>query len=286
MSNKKSKKRKDRGKEEKEEKEEEICWIEGRNLVFKRRHFNKFFTCGLCEGYLREAHTIRECLHSFCKSCILKYLQTKKTCPTCSVDLGVHPQRLLKFDRALQQLQDKVYPEAKKEDERREAEFFKERGEPNPHEEEERPKKKLKTSQDGEETNEGDEKEKEKEQEKAKELADKERKEQEKKSVSFQCLPYKEEGKGKEKGKGKDTSLPALAKNFINTSADVSIKHVKKFINSQLKGEGLKDGDIEILYQGATMGAEHTLEYIIRTYGIVYKRNEPLTFHYRKIVYE
>lgn len=39
------------------------------------RELNQYLTCALCSGYLIDALTITECLHSFCKSCFIKYLQ-------------------------------------------------------------------------------------------------------------------------------------------------------------------------------------------------------------------
>ncbi|KAG1682099.1 Polycomb group RING finger protein 1 [Nymphon striatum] len=44
-------------------------------------------TCVLCKGYLVEATTISECLHSFCKSCIVKYILKHYCCPICSKPL-------------------------------------------------------------------------------------------------------------------------------------------------------------------------------------------------------
>ena len=48
---------------------------------------NAELTCILCSGYLVDATTISECLHSFCKACIVKYLETNKCCPICEAPL-------------------------------------------------------------------------------------------------------------------------------------------------------------------------------------------------------
>ena len=67
---------------------------------------NEHITCRLCAGYLIDATTITECLHtcelksfgtlmtllmswylictSVCKVCIVKYLQSNKDCPICN----------------------------------------------------------------------------------------------------------------------------------------------------------------------------------------------------------
>uniref|UniRef100_A0A182PEU6 RING-type domain-containing protein n=1 Tax=Anopheles epiroticus TaxID=199890 RepID=A0A182PEU6_9DIPT len=42
-------------------------------------------TCNLCKGYLIDATTIVECLHSFCHSCIMKHLRTEQYCPQCEM---------------------------------------------------------------------------------------------------------------------------------------------------------------------------------------------------------
>ncbi|KFM66002.1 Polycomb complex protein BMI-1, partial [Stegodyphus mimosarum] len=68
---------------------------------------NKLLTCVLCKGYYIDATTIIECLHSFCRTCIVRYLQTNKFCPTCEVQ--VHKTRPLVNIRSDQTLQDIVY---------------------------------------------------------------------------------------------------------------------------------------------------------------------------------
>lgn len=78
---------------------------------------NEFLTCPLCHGYFREAHTIPECLHSFCKACILKNFTEHNqkghvTCPTCKTNLGVYANnKQLIYDRNLQALIDEIFPE-------------------------------------------------------------------------------------------------------------------------------------------------------------------------------
>ncbi|KAF7993176.1 hypothetical protein HCN44_006236 [Aphidius gifuensis] len=64
-------------------------------------------TCKLCRGYFIDATTIIECLHSFCRSCIVKYLNTNKYCPICEVQ--VHKSKPLLNIRPDHTLQDIVY---------------------------------------------------------------------------------------------------------------------------------------------------------------------------------
>uniref|UniRef100_A0A8C2NUK1 RING-type domain-containing protein n=1 Tax=Capra hircus TaxID=9925 RepID=A0A8C2NUK1_CAPHI len=39
---------------------------------------NAHITCRLCGGYLIDATTVTECLHTFCRSCLVKYLEEKQ----------------------------------------------------------------------------------------------------------------------------------------------------------------------------------------------------------------
>lgn len=81
------------------------------------KKLNDILICRLCDGYYRNAHTIPECMHTFCKVCVYKHFQnecTKKTikCPTCSSLLGSYSKSniLAKvvFDRNLQGVVDKI----------------------------------------------------------------------------------------------------------------------------------------------------------------------------------
>jgi len=68
---------------------------------------NPHLMCVLCGGYYIDATTIIECLHSFCKTCIVRYLETSKFCPIC--DVQVHKTKPLLNIRSDQTLQDIVY---------------------------------------------------------------------------------------------------------------------------------------------------------------------------------
>ncbi|KAF0683189.1 Aste57867_24753 [Aphanomyces stellatus] len=84
---------------------------------------NPHLVCFLCHGYLRDAHTLSECLHSFCKSCILRHFHDgARACPKCHADLGVTPKCV--FDRTLHEIVDKLFPNLKDEDAALEREFY------------------------------------------------------------------------------------------------------------------------------------------------------------------
>ncbi|KAK3698096.1 hypothetical protein QZH41_017525 [Actinostola sp. cb2023] len=56
-------------------------------VTLKIREVNPHVVCSLCAGYFIDATTITECLHTFCRSCIVKYLQSSKYCPTCNIKI-------------------------------------------------------------------------------------------------------------------------------------------------------------------------------------------------------
>ena len=80
-----------------------------KKLLLKR--LNPLLTCKLCKGYLVDAATVTECLHTFCKSCIVKYLREHNTCPTCKIIIHQsHPLNYISLDRTLQHIVYKAVP--------------------------------------------------------------------------------------------------------------------------------------------------------------------------------
>lgn len=72
---------------------------------------NECITCKLCKGYFIDATTIIECLHTFCRSCIVRYLESNKYCPIC--DVQVHktkPLLNIRYDKTIQDLVYKLVP--------------------------------------------------------------------------------------------------------------------------------------------------------------------------------
>ncbi|XP_054634950.1 polycomb group RING finger protein 2-like isoform X2 [Dunckerocampus dactyliophorus] len=88
---------------------------------------NLHLTCPLCAGYLVDATTIVECLHSFCKTCIVAFLETNKFCPRC--DVQVHktcPQLSIRADKTLQDIVYKLVPGLFKDEMKRRRDFYSE----------------------------------------------------------------------------------------------------------------------------------------------------------------
>lgn len=72
---------------------------------------NGHLICGLCGGYLIDATVLTECVHVFCRSCILKYLTEHKVCPLCqSLIQETRPGQALRPDIALQRVVYKLVP--------------------------------------------------------------------------------------------------------------------------------------------------------------------------------
>ncbi|XP_026293812.1 polycomb group protein Psc-like [Frankliniella occidentalis] len=72
---------------------------------------NEHLVCTLCKGYLVDATTIVECLHSFCRSCIVQYVQAKHSCPRCEAQLDSGDRlKSLKPDKTLQDIIFKLVP--------------------------------------------------------------------------------------------------------------------------------------------------------------------------------
>lgn len=80
-------------------------------LKMPLQQLNPHIMCVLCGGYLVDATTIIECLHSFCRSCIVKYLQTSFHCPVCDVEVHkTKPLLHIRPDRPLQDIVNKLVP--------------------------------------------------------------------------------------------------------------------------------------------------------------------------------
>lgn len=86
------------------------------NIIFRATVMNEYLTCALCMGYFRDATTVTECLHTFCKQCITAHFRSLTlqnflpSCPVCEI-CDVALVNKLKSDKILQTLVDKVFPE-------------------------------------------------------------------------------------------------------------------------------------------------------------------------------
>ena len=91
------------------------------------RDVNRYITCALCHGYLIDATTITECLHTFCKTCIVKYLEDNTDCPTCHIVLHQsHPLLFISHDRTLQAIVYKLVANLEKDEIERQVKYYNE----------------------------------------------------------------------------------------------------------------------------------------------------------------
>ncbi|KAL5015884.1 hypothetical protein ScPMuIL_005473 [Solemya velum] len=114
-------------------------WMKRTQFTMPARHplplrihikdLNPYITCGICKGYLYEASTITDCMHSFCKNCIVKHTELSVKCPIC--DSIIHPTDPLiqvKLDRTLQDIVYKLLPQVAEEEKSRRKKFNDEHG--------------------------------------------------------------------------------------------------------------------------------------------------------------
>ncbi|XP_047459740.1 polycomb group RING finger protein 6 [Mugil cephalus] len=91
--------------------------------------FYPYIRCSLCLGFLIDATTITECLHTFCKSCIVKHFFYSNRCPTCSIVVHqTQPLYNIRPDRQLQDIVYKMVPFLEESEREQMCNFYKERG--------------------------------------------------------------------------------------------------------------------------------------------------------------
>ncbi|KAM7408158.1 hypothetical protein PAMA_002039 [Pampus argenteus] len=91
--------------------------------------FYPYIRCALCCGFLIDATTITECLHTFCKSCIVKHFFYSNRCPTCSIVVHqTQPLYNIRPDRQLQDIVYKMVPCLEEFEREQMCKFYKERG--------------------------------------------------------------------------------------------------------------------------------------------------------------
>lgn len=91
--------------------------------------FYPYIRCGLCCGFLIDATTITECLHTFCKSCIVKHFFYSNRCPTCSIVVHqTQPHYNIRPDRQLQDIVYKMVPSLEEAEREQMSRFYRDRG--------------------------------------------------------------------------------------------------------------------------------------------------------------
>uniref|UniRef100_A0AC35TM80 39S ribosomal protein L36, mitochondrial n=1 Tax=Rhabditophanes sp. KR3021 TaxID=114890 RepID=A0AC35TM80_9BILA len=103
--------------------------IVGDNLMLPLKTINPLIVCKLCNGYFIEATTVIECVHTFCRSCLLKHFEENdNNCPTCNLEIHqCYPSQYVAFDRTMQDIVYKLVPGLYEEEQKRVKAFNKKR---------------------------------------------------------------------------------------------------------------------------------------------------------------
>ncbi|XP_074643819.1 polycomb group RING finger protein 3-like [Tubulanus polymorphus] len=199
------------------------------------KHVNPQITCKLCKGYLIEATTITECLHTFCKSCIVKFLEEHNTCPTCKLVIHQsHPLNYISHDRTMQDIVYKLVPNLQEKEKKREASFYKERGLVNPSENSGLDDDDVKVNSISVDENQ-----------------DYHRYDEQ---VNI-CLEGSEE----------TSRWRELKKKYIRCSSHTTITQLKKFLALKLFKNMEKFKNVDILCNDELLGKDHTLKFVVVT---------------------
>ncbi|XP_021290821.1 E3 ubiquitin protein ligase DRIP2-like [Herrania umbratica] len=69
-------------------------------------------TCPLCDKLFKDATSISECLHTFCRKCIYEKITEEEldSCPVCNIDLGCAPLEKLRADNNWREIRIKIFP--------------------------------------------------------------------------------------------------------------------------------------------------------------------------------
>nr|CAH8840541.1 unnamed protein product [Trichobilharzia regenti] len=231
---------------------------------------NEYITCKLCKGYLIDAVSITECLHPFCKSCIVKYSEDKRDCPVCGILIHQsHPLNYMSFDRTLQDIVYKVVPDLRRNERQRRESFYRSLGKtPPPSEDlgkenhnsgskENGTGGNLPTDSDGLAANYD---------------PDYHRKDEQ---VNIKLEP------------GSD-NLEPLADKYLRLSSRATVTHLRKYVAQQVLRDISKFHEIDIFIlnneDGTFLGRDHVLKFVRVVYW-----NEvepmPLQYRYSRVMY-
>ncbi|MBN3280693.1 PCGF3 protein, partial [Polyodon spathula] len=231
---------------------------------------NAHITCRLCEGYLIDATTVTECLHTFCRSCLVKYLEENNTCPTCRIVIHQsHPlqyigtrhtspkqkdkqnglDRQTRHDRTMQDIVYKLVPGLQDAELKKQRDFYQKLGMEVPGDvkgEMCSTKPHLDPQRNGE-TKPEDTSNKETTEEKQEEDNDYHRSD-EQVSICLECNSSK---------------LRGLKRKWIRCSAQATVLHLKKFIAKKLNLASFNE--LDILCNEEILGKDHTLKFVVVT---------------------
>ncbi|KAJ8272023.1 hypothetical protein COCON_G00108820 [Conger conger] len=225
---------------------------------------NAHITCRLCEGYLIDATTVTECLHTFCRSCLVKYLEENNTCPSCRIVIHQsHPLQYIGHDRTMQDIVYKLVPGLQDAEMKKQRDFYQKLGMDVPGDVKAElcgAKAHLGFHHNGDLKSE-DAAHKEPGEEKREEDEDYHRSD-EQVSICLECNSSK---------------LRGLKRKWIRCSAQATVLHLKKFIAKKLNLTSFNE--LDILCNEEILGKDHTLKFVVVTRWRFKK--SPLLLYYR-----
>ncbi|KAJ8345412.1 hypothetical protein SKAU_G00296050 [Synaphobranchus kaupii] len=227
-----------------------------KTTLIKITELNPNLICPLCVGYFIDATTIVECLHSFCKSCIVSFLETNKFCPRCDVQVHkTRPMLSIRSDKTLQDIVYKLVPGLFKDEMKRRRDFYT----ANP-------------ESDGAEASREDQGEDQGE------VREEERVTAEDEIISL-SIEFHQEKKNDKKApdsREADREKPN-SKRFLRCPAAMTVLHLAKFLRSKM--DIPNNYRIEVLYEGEPLKDYYTL--IDIAYIYTWRRqNGPLPLRY------
>ncbi|KAM9809174.1 polycomb group RING finger protein 5-B [Syngnathus typhle] len=216
------------------------------------RDFNRFITCYLCGGYLIKPTTVTECLHTFCKSCIVQHFEESNDCPKCGIQVHeTNPLEMLRLDNTLEEIIFKLVPGLREQEEERELAFWRNT----------QCRQNL-TADAG--TGIPDVTV-------AAAATDYHRSDPQI-AICLDCLHNS--------GSASETSVTDLMKKFIRCSSRVTVGTIKKFLSLKLKLPS--SYELDVLCNGEIMGRDHTMEFIYMTRWRLRADNTyPMVLEYR-----
>ncbi|XP_073241352.1 polycomb group RING finger protein 5-A-like [Porites lutea] len=241
-----------------------------RERKLKLQELNPFITCKLCSGYLIRPTTITECLHTFCRSCIVKHLQDSddNQCPICAILIHeTNPFDMLRSDQTLEDVIYKLVPNLQENEQKREIHFH----------EEHKSDEEKETNEENKENNAAipdsttDEPAGKRVKLSADDYDSKENfhRDDPQIGVCLECL---------NDNSLQDPPVRELVRKYIRCSSRLTIAQVKKFLKVKLD---LKTADqVEVMCNGEIMGKDHTLEFVYMTRWRI-KEGSVLTLQYR-----
>ncbi|XP_077205722.1 polycomb group RING finger protein 6 isoform X3 [Paroedura picta] len=88
-----------------------------------------YIMCSICKGHFIDATTITECLHTFCKSCIVRHFYYSNRCPKCNIVVHqTQPLYNIRLDRQLQDIVYKLVVNLEEREKKQMHDFYRERG--------------------------------------------------------------------------------------------------------------------------------------------------------------